>query len=150
LAEYSASVSEMDSADKMSEFLGRRLRDINGMVFFDYAAKYKIEMPDIRDALPKSQEPEKKQPVKSSNPLLPPDKGDVFDKIYACEQATKLAQKCKLANVSLGSSPWLKYGGYPTPLSDFPKLPAGATFDPTPRICGIAAEWQNYCKVKVK
>lgn len=94
--------------------------------------------------------PQKQEPEKKANAIVPPDKGDVFDKLQACEQAANLAQRCKQANVSLASSPWIKYGGWPEKLRDLPTPPAGFTLDPTPDTCAIAAEWQNYCKAKVK
>jgi hypothetical protein len=34
----------------------------------------------------------KKQEAKA-NSLMAPDKGDVFDKVHACEEATKLAER---------------------------------------------------------
>jgi hypothetical protein len=150
LSEYSTSAAELGLEDKLSEFLGRRLRDINGMTFFDYAAKYRIEMPDIRDALPKDHKVEQKQPAKKATPLIPPDRGDMLDKIHACQNADQLLDRCKRDNVSPDSSPWIKYGGWPTKLRELPTPPAGYTLDPSPDLCAIVGEWRNYCKAKVK
>lgn len=153
LGEFGTSNEELDTADKLTEFMGRRLRDINGMTFFDYAAKYRIEIPDIVQALPKGDTkkaaPEK--PKKSATPIIPPDKGDVFDKVAACEEANKLLERCRRANISSTSSaPWAEYGGWPTKLGELPTPPAGYVLDPSPDVCLTAAEWHNYCKAKVK
>jgi hypothetical protein len=114
LAEFSTSNEELDTNDKLTEFLGRRLRDTSGMTFFDYAAKYRIEMPDIRQALPK-EGPKKAAPEESRKPAktaIPPDRGDIFDKVAACDQADKLLDRCRRANISsTTSAPWVKYGG---------------------------------------
>jgi hypothetical protein len=153
LAEFSTSNEELDTADKLTEFMGRRLRDINGMTFFDYAAKYRIEMADIIEALPKA-ETKKAAPdqaKKPAQPIIPPDKGDVFDKVAACDQAEKLLDRCRRANISSKTSaPWTKYGGWPDKLRELPMPPAGYVLDPSPEVCPIAAEWHNYCKAKVK
>ncbi|MBL8241407.1 MAG: hypothetical protein JNM66_28540 [Bryobacterales bacterium] len=82
--------------------------------------------------------------------MLAPDKGNVFDKVHACEEATKLTDRCKRTNVSIASAPRAKYGRWPEKLRDLPTPPAGFTLDPTPETCTIAAEWQNYCDAKVK
>ncbi len=148
-ADFNTSAAEVEPDEKLTEFVGRRLKDIDGLAFFDYASKYKIEMPKNWDALQK-QVSESKQPAPASAALLPPDKGDVFDKVAACEAADKLFQRCTRAHVSFDSSPWVKYGGWPNKLRELPKPPAGYTPDPSPEPCSIAAEWRNYCKAKVK
>jgi hypothetical protein len=153
LAEFSTSNEELDTADKLTEFLGRRLRDINGMAFFDYAAKYRIEMQDIREALPKAEAKKAgpEQSKKSASPLIPPDKGDVFDKVAACDAAEKLLDRCRRANISsTESAPWAKYGGWPEKLKGLPAPPSGYLLDPDREVCVTAAEWHNYCKAKVK
>jgi hypothetical protein len=143
-SDYNTSAAELEPEAKLTQFAGARLKEIDGLVFFDYASKYKVEMPKNWDS------PQKQEPEKKANAIVPPDKGDVFDKVQACEQAANLAQRCKQANVSLASSPWIKYGGWPEKLRDLPTPPAGFILDPTPETCAIAAEWQNYCKAKVK
>jgi len=153
LGEFSTSNEELDTADKLTEFLGRRLRDINGMTFFDYAAKYRIEMPDIREALPKegAKKAPPEEPKRHAKTLIPPDKGNIFDKVAACEEADRLLDRCRRASISSTRlSPWVKYGGWPDKLGQLPTPPAGYTLDPSPEVCMIAAEWHNYCKVNVK
>lgn len=153
LAEFSITNEELDTNDKLTEFLSRRLRDVNGMTFFDYAAKYRIEMPDIREALPKesAKKAAPEEPKKPAKNLVPPDKADIFDKVAACDEANKLLDRCRRANVSSTSSaPWVKYGGWPDKLGTLPIPPAGYTLEPSPDVCMIAAEWRNYCKAKVK
>ena len=81
----------------MPEFADRRLKDIDGLTFFDYAAKYKVQMAKNWDT-PKKQEAK-------ANSLMAPDKGDVSDKVHACEEATKLAECCTRANISIASAP---------------------------------------------
>jgi hypothetical protein len=90
------------------------------------------------------------KPAPASTALLSPDKGDMSDKAAACDMAEKLVQKCGEAHASIDSGPWVKYGGFPDKLRELPKPPAGYTLDPQPDTCSIAAEWRNYCKVKVK
>jgi len=60
LSEFNMSSAEfnMSSADtKRAAFAGHRLKEINGLVFFDYASKYKVEMPRNWD---EPKEPERK------------------------------------------------------------------------------------------
>ena len=117
-SEYNTSAAELEPEAKLTEFAGRRLKEIDGLVFFDYASKYKIEMPKNWDT---PQKPEQKQSTeKKPSPLIPPDKGDVFDQVYACQEAEKLLQRCDRARVSLDSSPWIKYGGWPSKLRELP------------------------------
>jgi hypothetical protein len=122
------------------------------MEFFDYSAKYRVELPDIREALPKgdTKKVEPAQLKKSATPLIPPDKGDVFDKAEACDEADKFIDKCRRANIPTTNSPWVRYGGWPDKLGELPTPPPGFTLEPAPDLCVIAAEWHNYCKAKVK
>jgi hypothetical protein len=148
-SDYNTSAAEVEPEAKLTEFAGHRLKDIDGLVFFDYSSKYKILMARNWDN-PQRQESEQKQPAKTSSPFVPPDKGDIFDKVHACQEADQLLERCKRASISLDSSPWTKYGGWPTKLRDLPTPPAGYALDPSPDTCAIAAEWRNYCKAKVK
>jgi hypothetical protein len=50
------SSADIDSDTNLNAFGKRRLKEIDGMAFFDYASKYKVEMPRNWD-VPK--EPEK-------------------------------------------------------------------------------------------
>ena len=45
LADYNTSAAEIQSDAKLAEFAGNRLKNIDGLVFFDYPSKYKVEMP---------------------------------------------------------------------------------------------------------
>jgi hypothetical protein len=150
LSEFNMSSVQLDSGNNLYEFLGRRLHDINGLTFFDYSAKYRIEMPNVVNALTKEPRKTEPQPPKPATPTSPPDMGDIFDKVAACQQADSLLDRCQKAHVSFDSSPWVKYGGWPDKLQKLPTPPAGYTLDPSPETCAIAAEWRNYCKAKVK
>ena len=148
-SDFNTSAAEVEPEAKLVEFAGNRLKEIDGLVFFDYASKYKIEMPKNWDVLQK-QASDTKLDATAATALLPPDKGDMFDKMAACDAAEKLAQRCSAAHVSFDSSPWIKYGGWPVKLRELPKPPAGYTLDPSPETCSIAGEWRNYCKAKIK
>lgn len=143
-SDFNTSAAEVEPEAKLAEFAGHRLKEIDGLVFFDYASKFKIEMPKNWDAIQRQESGEKR------TALIAPDRGDMFDKVAACDQAGKLVERCKLAKVSSDSSPWVKYGGWPEKLRDLPTPPAGYTLDPNAEECAIAAEWRNYCKAKVK
>lgn len=153
LSEFGTSSGELDTNDKLTEFMSRRLLDIKGMTFFDYAAKYRVEMADIRDALPKAAskaETASPKQLTKADKFIPPDKGYWFDKAAACEEADKLIERCRHANISSSQSPWVKYGGWPDKLGTLPTPPPGFTLEPTPDVCVTAAEWRNYCKANVK
>lgn len=49
-SDYNTSAAELERESNITKFVGRRLQDIDGFVFFDYAAKYKITMPKNWDA----------------------------------------------------------------------------------------------------
>jgi hypothetical protein len=137
----------MATDDKLNEFVQRRLKDMDGFTFFDYASKYKIQMAKNWEHL---SAPPKKEEGKSTA-LAPPDKcRDVFDAAESCDHASKTVERCNRANIPLTSAPWVKYGGSPEKLREFPTSPAGYPLDPSTETCTIAAEWHNYCKAKFK
>jgi hypothetical protein len=44
LSDFNMSSADIDSDTKLAAFAGRRLQAIDGMAFFDFASKYKVEM----------------------------------------------------------------------------------------------------------
>lgn len=128
--------------EKLNVFAGRRLKDIDGLTFFDYSSKYKVQMA-------KNWNTPKKQDTNSTGWFLP-TRVISSNKVAACEQATTLAEHCARANISTTSAPGARYGDWPGKLRELSAPPPGYALDPTPDTCTIAAEWQNYCKAKVK
>jgi hypothetical protein len=45
LADFNMMPPDLDLDNKLTAFAGRRLNQIDGLAFFDYTAKYKVEMP---------------------------------------------------------------------------------------------------------
>jgi len=57
LPEYNTNAMTLESIDKLSEFMGKRMKEVNSLEFYDYVGRYRILMPSP-DAKPK---PEKKK-----------------------------------------------------------------------------------------
>lgn len=45
-SEYNIKPEELDGESKLIPFMGRRLKEIDGLVFFDYVNRYEIDMPN--------------------------------------------------------------------------------------------------------
>jgi hypothetical protein len=107
------------------------LADVAGFVALDHSSKIRIELPKPVLATGQAKN-EQKNVTDSEGNLLAPDKGDVFDRIAACQEADRLVTECNAKNLGT-NKPWVKYGGFSKPLPSLPTPPKGYKLDASAR-----------------
>ena len=155
-----------DFNTKVAQYVTKELGNVDGFTLLDENSRYKIVMPNgwaerakmpmkvQAISTPKPQSPAnppvqvKDQP--SEKAALPPDKGDIFDRVAACQRGERLANACKAKHFTVGKDNFAHYGGWQTPLPSLPLPPASYELDPSQADCGTAYQWQNFCRAKVK
>ncbi len=113
----------------------------SGFLILDNNNRVRVELPKPTLA-PTPANP----PVQTK--ALPPDKGDIFDRVAGCQRAERLASSCRAQHISVGKENVAHYDGWETPLPSLPVPPASYELDPSPQVCGTAYQWQNFCKAK--
>ena len=146
--EYSCSTFDLDtnreSVRNVRTCFDDALADVAGFVALDYSSKIRIELPKPVLATGQAKN-EQKNVTDSEGNLLAPDKGDVFDRIAACQEADRLVTECNAKNLGT-NKPWVKYGGFSKPLPSLPTPPKGYKLDASESVCKVAIEWQNFCR----
>lgn len=127
--------TQQDSQRCYNEAVGA----LNGFLVLDYKNHIRIELPK-----PTLNPTPANPPVQVQD--LPPDKGDVFDQAAACLRAERLAHSCKAKHISVGKDNFAYYNGWETPLPMLPVPPRSSELDPSPEVCGIAYQWENFCR----
>ena len=118
--------------------------DVGGFVALDYSSKVRIELPKPILA-PGQDKSEQKKTTNSEGNLIAPDKGDMFDRVAACQEADRLVTECNAKNLG-ADKPWVKYGGFSKPLPPLPTPPKGYKLDASESVCKVVIEWQNFCR----
>jgi hypothetical protein len=117
------------------------LGEVKGFLALDYKNQIRIELPKpTLHATPAN------PPVQGKD--LPPDKGDVFDRVAACDRAEHLTTSCKAKNISVGKDNPAYYDGWQDPLPLLPVPPNSYELDPSPQVCGIVYQWRNFCRAQ--
>ena len=121
---------------------------VNGFLALDYNNHMRIELPKpaLAPTPPNPSVQVKSQP--SDKAGLPPDKGDIFDRVAACQRGERLAKACKAQHFTVGKDNFAYYDGWETPLPSLPVPPASYELDPNQADCGTAYQWQNFCRSK--
>jgi hypothetical protein len=113
----------------------------SGFLALDYSNRVRIDLPK-----PKLTPTPPNPPVQAKN--LPPDKGDIFDRVAGCQRAERLASSCKAQHISVGKENVAHYDGWEDPLPSLAMPPPSYELDPSPQVCGTAYQWQNFCRSK--
>lgn len=115
--------------------------DVTGFVGFDDSTHTRLNLPKPVFYGGSS------APVNASKDL-PPDKGDIFNRVAGCQKAERLANLCKAQHINVGKDNVAFYNGWETPLPSLPTPPTGYELDPSPSDCGTAYQWQNFCRAQ--
>jgi hypothetical protein len=132
-------VSERDEPTCFHDAFG----EVSGFVALDEDNKVRLNL--LKPTLVTSKD-EKVGVGSKTGTLSKPDKGDVFDRVAACQQADEFVAVCKKQNVRPTPGSFAAYGGYADHLPEWAKPPSGYKLDATPQSCEVAMEWQNYCR----
>ena len=119
--------------------------DTTGFVALDDESKTRLNLPKPALATGKKANGQEKKAEGKASPLLAPDRGDIFDRVAACEEADRLVSLCRRQNFKLPKDSFV-----PDTLRDLPQPPKGFKLDPSVDTCELAGEWQNYCRVHNK
>jgi hypothetical protein len=143
--EYSCGVHNMDTGvttqqDSQSCY-NEAVGSESGFLVLDYSNRVRIELPKPT-LTPTPHNP----PVQTKD--LPPDRGDIFDRVAGCQRAEHLANSCKANHISVGKENVAHYDGWEDPLPSLPMPPPSHELDPSPQVCGTAYQWQNFCRSK--
>jgi hypothetical protein len=80
----------------------------------------------------------------------PPDKlrqDDAFGRVHACNGADMFVAMCTRRNIRSPDTSAEHFGGYEVPLPEFPANAYVVNGEPeTGQTCGVATQWQNYCR----
>lgn len=146
--EYSCSTFDLDtnseSARDVRTCFDDALADVGGFVALDHSSKVRIELPKPILA-PGQDKSEQKKTANSEGNLMAPDKGDMLDRVAACQEADRLVTECNARNLGT-DKPWVKYGGFSKPLPFLPTPPKGYKLDASESVCKVVIEWQNFCR----
>lgn len=82
--------------------------------------------------------------------VVPPDKGDIFDWVYGCQEADRLVALCKEKKIKISDESFASLGGYQEPLPELTKVPKGYKLEANPLDCDTATQWQHYCQMNPK
>ena len=121
---------------------------VNGFLALDYNNHMRIELPKPALAPTPPNTPVQVKSKLSDKAGLPPDKGDIFDRVAACQRGERLAKACKAQHFTVGKDNVAYYDGWETPLPSLPVPPASYELDPNQADCGTAYQWQNFCRSK--
>jgi len=121
---------------------------VNGFLALDYNNHMRIELPKPALAPTPPNTPVQVKSKLSDKAGLPPDKGDIFDRVAACQRGERLAKACKAQHFTVGKDNFAYYDGWETPLPSLPVPPASYELDPNQADCGTAYQWQNFCRSK--
>lgn len=104
--------------------------DVVGFVALDDENKIRLNLSKPSLSSPKKEsaaaaEPSVKNVEKPSGRMLPPNKGDVIDRVAACSEADRLVLLCKKKNFQPPKGSFAAFGGYPDHLPDLPQPPKG-------------------------
>ncbi len=111
----------------------------SGFLILDYSNHLRIELPRPT-LIPTPSNP----PVQTTE--VPPDKGDIFDRVAGCQRAERLINVCRAGHIKARKDEFSDLGGFPTPLPTLPASSSSSEQGADPTVCGTAYAWRNFCR----
>lgn len=146
-ADYSCRIADLDGGHETERdeptCFHDAFGDVSGFVALDEDNKVQLNL--TKPTLVTAKD-EKGTGESKAESLSKPDRGDVFDRAAACQQADEFVALCKKKNIRPPPGSFAAYGGYADHLPEWTSPPTGYKLDATPQSCEVAMEWQNFCR----